>query len=78
METPRITVVGSINVDMTVFSSRLPRPGETVSGGRFVQAGGGKGANQAAAITTEREGAQPSLPLRRDIKQRMKSYKLEE
>ena len=42
-------VVGSTNVDMTVYVNRLPRPGETVGGGRFKQANGGKGANQAVA-----------------------------
>ena len=49
METPHIVVVGSVNVDMVVKGERLPAPGETVVGGRFVMAGGGKGANQAVA-----------------------------
>lgn len=44
-----VVVVGSVNVDMIVRSERLPRPGETVVGGEFVEAGGGKGANQALA-----------------------------
>lgn len=48
-ERPRIVVVGSANVDYVVTSSRLPRPGETVTGGRFTTAAGGKGANQAVA-----------------------------
>jgi ribokinase len=46
---PRIAVVGSANTDMIVRVPRLPRPGETVIGGRFHTAGGGKGANQAVA-----------------------------
>jgi len=46
---PRIVVVGSSNTDMTVLCARLPAPGETVVGGTFFQAGGGKGANQAVA-----------------------------
>ncbi len=49
MKQPRITVVGSVNVDMVVRTSRLPAPGETVTGGRFIMAPGGKGANQAVA-----------------------------
>lgn len=44
-----IVVVGSANVDLIIRSGRLPRPGETVVGGEFVSAGGGKGANQALA-----------------------------
>ncbi len=46
---PNIVVVGSSNTDMVIKSSTLPRPGETVLGGQFVQAAGGKGANQAVA-----------------------------
>lgn len=44
-----IVVVGSVNADLVVRGPRLPRPGETVIGGQFYQAGGGKGANQAVA-----------------------------
>jgi ribokinase len=46
---PYILVVGSSNTDMVVKTERLPGPGETVLGGSFVMAGGGKGANQAVA-----------------------------
>jgi len=49
MPEPRIVVVGSSNTDMTVLSPHLPAPGETVIGGTFLRAGGGKGANQAVA-----------------------------
>lgn len=42
-------MLGSVNVDLVVRSPRLPRPGETVTGGEFYRAGGGKGANQAVA-----------------------------
>ena len=44
-----IVVVGSINTDMTIKTEWLPRPGETILGGRFFTAQGGKGANQAVA-----------------------------
>jgi ribokinase len=46
---PRIVVVGSSNTDMIVRAPRIPRPGETVIGGTFHTAAGGKGANQAVA-----------------------------
>ncbi|MSR56453.1 MAG: ribokinase [Planctomycetaceae bacterium] len=52
MPTPTLSpiiVVGSINTDMVIRGLRLPAPGETVLGGTFFQAAGGKGANQAVA-----------------------------
>jgi ribokinase len=45
----KIVVVGSSNTDMIVKLPHLPKPGETVSGGAFSTAAGGKGANQAVA-----------------------------
>ncbi|MBE0535961.1 MAG: ribokinase [Phycisphaerae bacterium] len=47
--TKRIVVVGSSNTDMIIKVEQIPRPGETVIGGRFSTAAGGKGANQAVA-----------------------------
>lgn len=44
-----IVVVGSSNTDMVIQLDRIPRPGETILGGKFVMAAGGKGANQAVA-----------------------------
>ncbi len=46
---PRIVVVGSANTDMVVQLPVLPRWGETLLGGQFFLAQGGKGANQAVA-----------------------------
>lgn len=46
----KIVVIGSSNTDMVVRSEHLPRPGESVLGGDFMMAGGGKGANQAIAV----------------------------
>jgi ribokinase len=45
----RLTVVGSINLDLVARTERLPRPGETVTGAAFSEIPGGKGANQAVA-----------------------------
>jgi len=47
--TPKIAVVGSVNLDLVARTERLPRPGETVSGASFDRVPGGKGANQAVA-----------------------------
>ncbi len=49
MGQPQLVVVGSINTDIIVHSARLPVAGETVLGGDWIMAGGGKGANQAVA-----------------------------
>src|SRR5881409_2217304 len=46
---PRIAVVGSANVDLTTFTDRFPKPGETIFGQKFDLGFGGKGANQAIA-----------------------------
>jgi len=45
----RITVVGSVNLDLVARVERLPESGETVGGATFARVPGGKGANQAVA-----------------------------
>src|SRR5260370_14627037 len=55
MEPKGVLVVGSITVDATAFSRRLPRRGETVLGDDFTLVLGGKGANQA--VSAARSGA---------------------
>ncbi len=45
----RLTVVGSVNLDLVARCDHLPRPGETVTDARFERVPGGKGANQALA-----------------------------
>jgi ribokinase len=49
MKAPKIVVVGSSNTDMIIKMDRIPKPGETIIGGDFFMAAGGKGANQAVA-----------------------------
>ncbi len=56
---PSIVVLGSSNTDMIIRLDRIPRPGETVLGGEFMTAAGGKGANQAVAAA--RAGGHVSL-----------------
>jgi ribokinase len=55
----RIVVVGSSNTDMIIRVSRIPLPGETITGGSFSMAAGGKGANQAVAAA--RAGGEVTL-----------------
>jgi ribokinase len=55
----QVVVVGSVNADLVVSVDRLPRAGETVSGGTFARHGGGKGANQAVAAA--RAGARVAM-----------------
>jgi len=44
-----VVVVGSLNLDLVVRATRLPGPGETVSGSDYREFPGGKGLNQAVA-----------------------------
>jgi len=46
-----IVVVGSMNMDLVSRSPRIPKPGETVIGRDFHTYSGGKGANQAVAVS---------------------------
>ena len=45
----KIFVVGSINTDLVIKAPYIPKKGETLTGGGFFTARGGKGANQAVA-----------------------------
>ncbi len=62
MANTNIVVVGSSNTDFIVKLKRIPKPGETLLGGEFFTAAGGKGANQAVAAA--RAGGQVSLVAR--------------
>jgi ribokinase len=46
---PTISVVGSVNLDLSATVGRLPAPGETVTDAAIANYPGGKGANQALA-----------------------------
>jgi ribokinase len=48
---PRVTVLGSLNMDISVTVPRLPGPGATVLGSAARFTPGGKGANQAVAAS---------------------------
>ena len=56
---PRVTIVGSLNMDLIALSPRIPQPVETIIGKGFHTAPGGKGANQAVAAA--HLGAQVSI-----------------
>jgi ribokinase len=62
LASPKIVVIGSANTDMIVRVPRLPARGETVLGGQYSSAGGGKGANQA--IAARRLGAEVTFVAR--------------
>lgn len=47
----KIVVIGSSNTDLVVNTDRAPEGGETVLGNGFVVNHGGKGANQAVAVS---------------------------
>jgi len=56
---PKITVIGSLNIDLVVQVPRMPAPGETIAGHGFHIIPGGKGANQAVAAA--KLGAQVTM-----------------
>jgi ribokinase len=56
---PKVTVLGSLNMDISVTVPRLPGPGATVLGSAARFTPGGKGANQAVAAA--RLGAEVSM-----------------
>ena len=47
----KVLVIGSLNMDMTVKVEELPKLGETIFGNDFYESCGGKGANQAVAVS---------------------------
>lgn len=59
MAASKITVIGSINMDLVTSTSRVPEIGETLIGDSFHTTPGGKGANQAVAAA--RLGAEVTM-----------------
>jgi ribokinase len=55
----KIVVVGSINLDLVSYATRMPLVGETIIGNGFATHPGGKGANQA--VCAARLGADVSM-----------------
>ncbi|HEY3755707.1 MAG TPA: ribokinase [Opitutaceae bacterium] len=62
MSRPSVVVVGSSNTDMILRVERIPVRGETILGGAFATAAGGKGANQA--VGAARAGGKVALVAR--------------
>jgi ribokinase len=54
-----VVVVGSLSMDLTAVTARLPAPGETVIGSCFTMVPGGKGNNQA--VTCARQGVATAM-----------------
>ncbi len=74
-----LCVVGSVNIDLTFHTTRLPLPGETLTGRSFHFGFGGKGGNQA--VQAARLGARVKLVacIGRDafVEQTLKHYREE-
>lgn len=53
----KILIIGSINMDISITTDRMPKLGETLVGKDFSTQPGGKGANQAIAVSRLGENA---------------------
>ena len=50
-KTKKICVFGSANADYFLYVKKIPSRGETLQAQQFMTANGGKGANQAVAVS---------------------------
>jgi ribokinase len=55
----KVVIVGSLNMDLVACAARIPVVGETITGHRYFDEPGGKGANQAYAVA--RLGGQAAM-----------------
>ncbi|KAK0621603.1 ribokinase-like protein [Bombardia bombarda] len=65
MAPPRITVLGSLNIDLVAYVPHHPAPGETMTADSVAVSPGGKGANQAVAcakLSRSRPSPSPFQP----------------
>jgi len=74
-----LVVLGNLNMDLTTYAARLPRPGETLHGKSYGLAPGGKGANQAAAaarlgVPTQFFGRVGEDPFGSQVVEALRSY----
>jgi len=63
----KIVVLGSSNTDLVVRTGRMPLPGETLLGEQFMMTAGGKGANQAVAVSRLGDGVTFIAKVGRDM-----------
>ena len=63
----KIVVLGSSNTDLVVKTGRMPLPGETLLGDKFMMTAGGKGANQAVAVARLGDGVTFIAKVGRDL-----------
>ncbi|KAH8173041.1 pfkB family carbohydrate kinase domain-containing protein [Sarocladium implicatum] len=62
MASPRITILGSLNIDLVSYVPHHPLPGETLTSSAYVVSPGGKGANQAVACAKLSRSSDLSSP----------------
>ncbi|KAK0391048.1 hypothetical protein NLU13_0550 [Sarocladium strictum] len=62
MSLPRITILGSLNIDLVSYVPHHPLPGETLTSSSYVVSPGGKGANQAVSCAKLSRSSDLSSP----------------